>query len=36
VWEARYLAAPGGVVPLFVLADVATLIGGGVKGVVAK
>ncbi len=36
VWEARYLAAPNGLVPLFVLADVATLIGGGTKGVVAR
>ena len=36
VWEARYLAAPGGLAPVFVLADVATLIGGGVKGVGAK
>lgn len=36
VWEARYLAAPGGVAPLFVLVDVAALIGGGVKGVIAK
>jgi len=36
VWEARYLAAPGGLAPVFVLADVATLIGGGVKGVIAK
>ncbi|WP_082498244.1 bifunctional lysylphosphatidylglycerol flippase/synthetase MprF [Pseudorhodoferax sp. Leaf267] len=36
VWEARYLAAPSGAAPLFVLADVATLIGGGVKGVVSK
>ncbi|MFT3719990.1 bifunctional lysylphosphatidylglycerol flippase/synthetase MprF [Pseudorhodoferax sp.] len=36
VWEARYLAAAGGVEPLFVLADVATLIGGGVKGMVGK
>jgi phosphatidylglycerol lysyltransferase len=35
-WEARYLAAPGGLAPVFVLADVATLIGGGVKGVIAK
>ena len=35
-WEARYLAAPGGMAPLFVLADVATLIGGGLRGVVAK
>jgi phosphatidylglycerol lysyltransferase len=36
VWEARYLASPGGLAPVFVLADVASLIGGGVKGVVAK
>ncbi len=36
VWEARYLAAPGGLAPVFVLADVATLIGGGVKGVIGK
>lgn len=36
VWEPRYLAAPGGVAPLFVLVDVAALIGGGVKGVIAK
>ena len=36
VWEARYLAAPGGVAPLFALADIAALISGGMKGVVAK
>lgn len=36
VWEARYLAAPGGIAPLFVLIDVAAMIGGGVKGVIAK
>ncbi len=36
VWEARYLAAPGGLAPVFVLADIATLIGGGGKGVIAK
>jgi phosphatidylglycerol lysyltransferase len=35
-WEARYLAAPGGMTPLFVLADVAALISGGLRGVVAK
>jgi phosphatidylglycerol lysyltransferase len=35
-WEARYLAAPGGMTPLFVLADIATLIGGGLRGVVSK
>lgn len=36
VWEARYLAAPGGIAPLFALADIAALISGGVKGVIAK
>ena len=36
VWEARYLAAPGGLSPAFVLADVATLIGGGFKGIMAR
>ena len=35
-WEARYLASPGGVVPLLLLADIAALISGGLKGVVAK
>jgi phosphatidylglycerol lysyltransferase len=35
-WEARYLAAPGGITPLFVLADIAALISGGLRGVVAK
>jgi phosphatidylglycerol lysyltransferase len=35
-WEARYLAAPGGIAPLFVLADVAALISGGLRGVIAK
>lgn len=36
VWEPRYLAAPGGIAPLFVLADVAALIGGGLRGVVTR
>lgn len=36
VWEARYLAAPGGIAPLFALADIAALISGGLKGVIAK
>lgn len=36
VWEARYLAAPGGAAPLLALGDVASLIGGGMRGVVAK
>jgi phosphatidylglycerol lysyltransferase len=35
-WEARYLAAPGGMTPLFVLADVAALISGGMRGLIAK
>jgi phosphatidylglycerol lysyltransferase len=35
-WEARYLAAPGGITPLFVLADVAALISGGYRGVITK
>lgn len=35
-WEARYLAAPGGLTPLFVLADIAALISGGFRGVIAK
>jgi phosphatidylglycerol lysyltransferase len=29
VWEARFLAAPGGLATAFILADVTTLIGGG-------
>jgi len=36
VWEPRYLACPGGVAPLLVLADVAALIGGGFKRVLTK
>lgn len=35
-WEPRYLMAAGGVAPLLALVDVAALIGGGVRGVVAK
>ncbi len=35
-WEARYLAAPGGVAPLLVMGDVAALISGGYKGVIGK
>jgi phosphatidylglycerol lysyltransferase len=35
-WEARYLAAPGGIAPLFVLADVAALISGGMRGIIAR
>jgi phosphatidylglycerol lysyltransferase len=35
-WKSRYLAAPGRVQLLPVLIDIAALISGGVKGVVAK
>ncbi len=35
-WEARYLAAPGGMTPLFVLADIAALISGGLRGIISK
>lgn len=35
-WQPRYLAAPGGVAPLLVLADTAALIGGGLRAVVAR
>ncbi len=36
VWEPRYLAAPGGTVFPRALASVATLVAGGVRGVVAR
>jgi phosphatidylglycerol lysyltransferase len=36
VWEARYLASPRGLVLPRVLANVASLISGGLTGVVAK
>jgi phosphatidylglycerol lysyltransferase len=36
VWEPRYLASPGGLVLPRVLANVASLISGGIRGVVAK
>ena len=35
-WEPRYLASRGGVAPLMVLSDIAALINGGLKRVVAK
>ncbi|MEP6907608.1 MAG: phosphatidylglycerol lysyltransferase domain-containing protein, partial [Pseudoxanthomonas sp.] len=35
-WEARYLASPGGIAPLLLLADIAALISGGLKGVITK
>jgi len=36
VWEPRYLASPGGLALPRVLADVAALISGGLRGTVAK
>jgi phosphatidylglycerol lysyltransferase len=36
VWEPRYLASPGGLTLPRVLANVGTLISGGVKGVVGR
>ena len=35
-WEPRYLAAPPGVSTLLSIADVTTLIAGGLRGVIAK
>jgi phosphatidylglycerol lysyltransferase len=36
VWEARYLTAPGGVAPLLVMLDLATMIGGGSRATRSK
>jgi phosphatidylglycerol lysyltransferase len=36
VWEPRYLASPGGLALPRILTNVATLIAGGMKGVLAK
>jgi phosphatidylglycerol lysyltransferase len=36
VWEAKYLACPGGTVPPRVLANIATLVSGGMSGVIVK
>jgi phosphatidylglycerol lysyltransferase len=36
VWEPRYLASPGGLALPAILFDVATVISGGVKGVIFK
>ncbi|MDO9630671.1 MAG: bifunctional lysylphosphatidylglycerol flippase/synthetase MprF, partial [Humidesulfovibrio sp.] len=36
VWESKYLACPGGTVPPRVLANIATLVSGGVRGVITK
>lgn len=35
-WEARYLAAPGGMAPVLVLTDIAALISGGYRKVIGK
>jgi phosphatidylglycerol lysyltransferase len=36
VWEPRYLIAGGGLSPLLTLTDVAALISGGIRGIIAK
>lgn len=36
IWQPRFLATPGGLVMPQVVADIATLISGGVKGLVMK
>jgi phosphatidylglycerol lysyltransferase len=36
VWEPRYLASPGGIALPRILANIASLISGGLKGTVAK
>jgi len=36
VWEPMYLASPGGLVLPRILTNLATLISGGLRGVVAK
>jgi phosphatidylglycerol lysyltransferase len=36
VWEPRYLAVRGGLAPVFAMTDVATLISGGLRGVISK
>ncbi len=36
VWESKYLASPGGTVPPRVLANIASLVSGGVKGAIVK
>lgn len=36
VWEPRYLCAEGGIQPLIVFTDIATLVSGGIKGVLTK
>ena len=36
VWEPRYLATPSGLAPALAISDIAALIGGGIKGLVAR
>jgi phosphatidylglycerol lysyltransferase len=36
VWEPRYLASPGGLALPRILANITALIGGGLRGVVAR
>ncbi len=36
VWEAKYLASPGGVAVPAILANIASLVSGGRRGVIAK
>lgn len=36
VWEPRYMASPGGMAQYRILADVSSLVGGGIRGVVIK
>jgi len=36
VWESKYLASPGGTVPPRVLANIASLVSGGMRGVMTK
>jgi phosphatidylglycerol lysyltransferase len=36
VWEPRYLASPGGLALPRILTNVASLIAGGLRGVVAR
>ncbi|OYY75456.1 MAG: hypothetical protein B7Y40_00600 [Gammaproteobacteria bacterium 28-57-27] len=35
-WESRYLVTQGGLDPAIILADIAMLVGGGVRGVLGK
>ncbi|MDP3856429.1 MAG: bifunctional lysylphosphatidylglycerol flippase/synthetase MprF [Stagnimonas sp.] len=36
VWEPRYLCAEGGLKPILAFTDIAALVSGGIKGVLAK